>query len=268
MAKAPSPTRGTAGRGRGPAGDRPRGTLPRRRRARRGRRAGRGGRGPPRAGRRRARRGRGPRRRASPGPGPPPAAGKGGRRRGRHRRRRRRRPTPTPARRTSRRRRLGREAQPGNVRRHHGRRHRLVEHQHLQQRHDGLRDAEHRSHRQGRRDVHRLVRAAELHGRPRRVHHGPVADPHRPDQGRPARAPTSASAPRTRRSPSSSSRSATHRAVRQEPPGRPGRVAADRPRLRRVLRQPLSPERRRGAGESGLPEGPRVQEEDSARAAC
>ena len=33
------------------------------------------------------------------------------------------------------------------------------------------------------------------------------------------------------------------------------------PRLRRVLRQPLPPERRGGAGESRLPEGPRVQEE-------
>ena len=38
-----------------------------------------------------------------------------------------------------------------------------------------------------RRAVHRLVRAAELHRRPRRVHHRAVADPHRPHQGRPAR---------------------------------------------------------------------------------
>ena len=37
-----------------------------------------------------------------------------------------------------------------------------------------------------RRDVHRLVRPAELHRRPRRLHHRAVADPHRPDQGRPA----------------------------------------------------------------------------------
>ena len=35
--------------------------------------------------------------------------------------------------------------------------------------HDGLQDAEHRPHRQGRRAVHRLVRPAELHRRPRRV---------------------------------------------------------------------------------------------------
>ena len=52
-----------------------------------------------------------------------------------------------------------------------------------------------------------------------------------------------------------------HRPVRQEPPGRPRRVPAHRARLRRVLRQPLPPERRAGAGEPGLSEGPRVQEE-------
>ena len=56
---------------------------------------------------------------------------------------------------------------------------------------------------QGRRAVHRLVRPAELHRRPRGIHHRPVADPHRADQGRPARAPTSACRPRTRASPSS-----------------------------------------------------------------
>ena len=39
---------------------------------------------------------------------------------------------------------------------------------------------------QGRRAVHRLVWPAELHRRPRRVHHRAVAHPHRPHQGRPA----------------------------------------------------------------------------------
>jgi len=53
--------------------------------------------------------------------------------------------------------------------------------------HDGLQDAEHRPHRERRRAVHRLVRPAELHGRPRRVRHRAVADPHRPHQGRTAR---------------------------------------------------------------------------------
>ena len=45
-----------------------------------------------------------------------------------------------------------------------------------------------------------------------------------------------------------------HRAVRQEPPGRQGRIPADQPRLRRVLRQSLSPQRRGRAGESRLPQ--------------
>ena len=44
-----------------------------------------------------------------------------------------------------------------------------------------------------------------------------------------------------------------HRPVRQEPPGRPRRAPADDARLRRVPRQPLSPQRRGGAGEPRLP---------------
>ena len=57
------------------------------------------------------------------------------------------------------------------------------------------------------------------------------------------------------------------RPVRQEPPRRPRRDPADRPRLRRVLRQPLPPERRGGAGEPRLSEGPRRSRRGSARAA-
>ena len=77
-----------------------------------------------------------------------------------------------------------REAQhPGDL----GRRHRPVQRQRLQQRHDGLPHAQHRPDRRGGRALHRLVRPAELHRRARRLHHRPVADPHRPDQGRPAR---------------------------------------------------------------------------------
>ena len=49
------------------------------------------------------------------------------------------------------------------------------------------------------------------------------------------------------------------RPVRQEPPGRPQRVPAHGPRLRRVLRQSLSPERRGGARAADLPARPRVQ---------
>jgi arylsulfatase A-like enzyme len=51
-----------------------------------------------------------------------------------------------------------------------------------------------------------------------------------------------------------------HRPVRQEPPGRPQRTPADRARLRRVLRQPLPPQRRGGAGEPRLSQGPEVHE--------
>ena len=52
-----------------------------------------------------------------------------------------------------------------------------------------------------------------------------------------------------------------HRPVRQEPPRRPQRAPADRARLRRVLRQPLSPQRRGRAGVPGLSEGPGFPEE-------
>ncbi len=48
------------------------------------------------------------------------------------------------------------------------------------------------------------------------------------------------------------------RAVRQEPSRRPQRVPAHGARLRRVLRQPLPPERRGRAGAAGLPERPGV----------
>ena len=58
--------------------------------------------------------------------------------------------------------------------RHLRRRHRAVEHQRLQPGHDGLSHAEHRPHRKGRRDLHRLLRPAVLHRRARRVHHRPV----------------------------------------------------------------------------------------------
>ena len=45
-----------------------------------------------------------------------------------------------------------------------------------------------------------------------------------------------------------------HRTVRQEPLRRPRRVPADRARVRRVLRQPLPPQRRGGAGARRLPD--------------
>ena len=45
-----------------------------------------------------------------------------------------------------------------------------------------------------------------------------------------------------------------HRTVRQEPPWGPEQAPAHRARLRRIIRQPLSPQRRGGTGESGLPD--------------
>ena len=59
-----------------------------------------------------------------------------------------------------------------------------------------------------------------------------------------------------------------HRPVRQEPSRRPQRAPADRAWLRRVLRQPLSPQRRGRARIRRLPEGPEVQGKSSVRAAC
>ncbi len=50
-----------------------------------------------------------------------------------------------------------------------------------------------------------------------------------------------------------------HRAVRQEPPRRQERVPAHGPWVRRILRQPLPPERRGGAGAADIPARPRVQ---------
>ena len=146
---------------------------------------------------------------------------------------------------------------PGDL----GRRHRLVQHQRLQSRRDGLPDAEHRPDRKGGRAVHRLVRAAELHRRARRLPHRPVAGAHRSDQGRAAggRARPQGGRPDDRRA---AQEPRLHdRPVRQEPPGRPRRAHADQSRLRRVPRQPLPPERRGGAGESRLPEGPGLQGE-------
>ena len=93
--------------------------------------------------------------------------------------------------------------------RHHGRRHRLLEHQRLQPRHDGLPHAQHRPHRQRRRDLHRLLRPAILHRRPRRVHHRPEPDAHRASESRPAGSEGRAVGEGPDASPSCSSRRAT-----------------------------------------------------------
>ena len=87
----------------------------------------------------------------------------------------------------------------------------------------GYQHAEHRPHREGRRAVHRLVRPAELHRRPGRVHHRPVADPHRADQGRPAGRRHRPSEGRPERRGLPEEPRLRDRPVRQEPPRRQGR---------------------------------------------
>ncbi len=59
-----------------------------------------------------------------------------------------------------------------------------------------------------------------------------------------------------------------HRPVRQEPPGRPERAPAHRPRLRRVLRRLYHLNASEEPETAGLPEGPRRSSPSSARAAC
>ena len=110
--------------------------------------------------------------------------------------------------------------------------------------------------------------AAELHRGPRGLHHRPVADPHRHAEGRPPRRARGAPVGRPDHRQPAQGAGLCDRPVREEPPGRQERVHPDRPRLRRVLRQLLPPERRAGAGEPGLPEEPRSSRRCSARAAC
>ena len=87
---------------------------------------------------------------------------------------------------------------------------------------------------------------------------GQTPQAHRPVEGRhPGRAGRPADARRHDR-PGAEAARLRDRAVRQEPPRRPRRVPADQPRLRRVLRQPLPPERGRGAGAPVLAEGRRA----------
>ncbi len=145
--------------------------------------------------------------------------------------------------------------------RHLGRRHRPRQHQRLQPRHHGLPDAEHRPDREGRRALHRRLRAAELHRGSRVVHPRRAPLPHRAAHHR--HAGLAAGHPRLgahHRRPAQAA-GLRHRTVRQEPPRRPRHAPADGARLRRVPRQPLPPERRGRAGDVLLPEGSGVQEE-------
>ena len=103
--------------------------------------------------------------------------------------------------------------------------------------------------------VHRLLCRGQLHGGPRQLHHRRAADPHRHDHGRPGgladRHPRRGDHDRD----GAQVAGLCHRPVRQEPSGRPERVPADRPRLRRVLRLPLSPGRDGGPLAPQLPAG-------------
>ena len=129
---------------------------------------------------------------------------------------------------------------------HHGRRHRLDAAEHLSPRPDGRGNAQHRSHRQGRRDLHGLLRRAELHRRAQRLLHRHASAAHRHDPAATAGQPVLPAARHAggRQVPARSR--LQHRRVRQEPPGRPHRRAADRARLPRVLGLPLPPRRHAG----------------------
>ena len=131
---------------------------------------------------------------------------------------------------------------------HHGRRHRLDAAEHLPPRPDGRGNAQHRPHRQRRRDLHGLRRHAELHLRPQCLLHRHVSGAHRHDPAATAGQPVLSAARHAgaRQVPARSR--LQHRRVRQEPPGRPHRGAADRARLPGILGLPLSP-RRHAAGE-------------------
>jgi arylsulfatase A-like enzyme len=118
-----------------------------------------------------------------------------------------------------------------------------------------LPDPQHRPHRpcEGC-DVHRLLRPAELHRRPRRLHHRPVARAHRHDQGRRARLrprPAEAEDP-TIAALLKPLGYATGQFGKNHL-GDKRRLPADHARLRRVLRQPLPPERRGRTGRPRLP---------------
>ncbi len=142
---------------------------------------------------------------------------------------------------------------------HHGRRRRLVQHRRLSPGHDGRPDAEPRPAGRPGDAVHRLLRRGELHGRPGQLHHRPAPHPHRHDHRGPGGRHDRPAGPGADHRHGAEVDGLRHRPVRQEPPGRPQRVPAHRPRLRRVLRLPLSPGRDGGPGPSQLPAGAQGQ---------
>ena len=109
------------------------------------------------------------------------------------------------------------------------------------------RNAEHRSHRPGRCEVHDVLRRAELHGRSQCVLYRDASSADRHDPATASRAAHPILRPGTPPSPSSWAISATPlRRIRQEPSRRSHRCAADGARFSGVLGLPLSP--RRDAG--------------------
>ena len=135
----------------------------------------------------------------------------------------------------------GGTAEATQHRRHHGRRHRHVEHRCLSPRHDGGPDAEPRQARQRGHVVHRLLRRGKLHGRSRELHHGRAADPHRHDHGRPSRCQDRHTGGSGDHRHGAQVHGLRHRPVRQKSPRRSQRVPAHRSRLRRILRLFVSP---------------------------
>ncbi len=121
---------------------------------------------------------------------------------------------------------------------------------------------------QARRAIHRLVRPAELHRRPRGVHHRAVADPHRPHQGWPAgrAGGPEEGGPDTRRVAQAAR--LCDRPVRQEPPRRPQRHAADGSRLRRVSSAISTTSTPRRSRRTSTIRRTRRSRRGSARAAC
>ena len=91
--------------------------------------------------------------------------------------------------------------------------------------------------------LHRLLRGAELHRRPRQFHHRRIADPHRSDHGRPGRRHGRHAGRGADDRDGVEGDGIRHRPVRQEPSGRLEPLPADRAWVRRIFRLPLSPRR-------------------------
>ena len=122
-----------------------------------------------------------------------------------------------------------------------------IQHQRLYPRAGGLQDAQYRPHRQGRHDVHRLLCGEQLHGGPLDLHHGAGLPANGALQGRHSRRAGRPAGSRYNDRPGAQAARLCDGPVRQEPSRRPRRIPADQARLRRILRQPLSPQCRGGA---------------------